>query len=91
MNLGRGWSGYNGGSTNAVGPNAHCPQNVIFGTGHSAYTWCGEEKKKCKLSKDTKTKIKDAKAAKKAAKQAFQDTKDSLAEALAEGLAQCEE
>jgi hypothetical protein len=90
MNLGRGCSGYNGGSTNAVGPNAHCPQNVVFGTGHSAFTWCGEPKNKCKMDAATKAKIKAAKVVAKEAKAAFKEAKDALAEAKAEGLAQCE-
>lgn len=90
MNLGRGWSGYNGGTTNAVGPNYHCPQNVVFGTGHMAYTWCGEKKKRCKISADLKTRIKNARAAKKAARQVFNEAKSALAELMAERLAECE-
>jgi hypothetical protein len=94
MNLGYGWSGYNGGSTNAVGPNNHCPQNVVFGTGHTAYTWCGDPKETCKLSADIKARLKAAKAAKKAAKQAFKkafgEAKNALAAAEADALAECE-
>jgi hypothetical protein len=101
MNLGRGWFGYSGSGSqnhnnNEAGPNSHCPQNVISGTGHQAWTWCGEKKVRCKQSADTKKRIKDAKAAKKAAKaalklakQAFQDAKGELELALSDAAEEC--
>jgi hypothetical protein len=36
------WAGYNGGRTNAVGPNARCPLGSMGRFGTITYTWCGE-------------------------------------------------
>jgi len=89
---------YSGAKSNAVGPNPHCPLNAVYGTGQSAYTWCGEAKKTCKLSKETKAEIQAARAAMrtarkafKDAKEAFKDAKDAFKDAKAKGEAECEQ
>lgn len=93
-----GWAGYDGARNRDSGPNKQCPQNVVRGTGASAWTWCGEQKKRCRISEAAKLKIKGAKAAKKAARaalklsrQAFLDAKNALTDAQTEAAAECED
>jgi len=42
VNEGLGYSGYNGATTNAVGPNPACQENNVVGAGQMAFLWCGK-------------------------------------------------